>query len=59
MRLTGIPVRENGLVVFHAREQHAALWRGVDREACEGMTADLDAYLDSECCFCEALCECD
>ncbi len=58
MRPTDVPVRHNGLVVFHTPEQFAALWQGVEGEACEGMAADLDAFLDSENCLCEGGCEC-
>lgn len=58
MQLPGIPVRHNGLVVFHTPEQYAALWQGVEPEACEGMAADLDAFLDAENCACEGGCEC-
>jgi hypothetical protein len=32
----------NGLIVWHTREEWDAFMRGVDREAVEGMQADLD-----------------
>ena len=37
-----------GFVIWHTREQYEALWRGVDREALNGMVADVDEFLDRE-----------
>jgi hypothetical protein len=37
----------NGLVVWHTREEWDAFMRGVDREAVEGMQADLDDRADA------------
>jgi hypothetical protein len=38
----------NGLVVWHTREEWDAFMRGVDREAIEGMQADLDDIAASD-----------
>jgi hypothetical protein len=38
----------NGLVVWHTRKEWDALMRGTDREAIEGMRADLDEHVRRE-----------
>ncbi|MBA3407021.1 MAG: hypothetical protein H0U06_03005 [Solirubrobacterales bacterium] len=38
----------NGLVLWHTREEWDAFMHGVEREATEGMQADLDAFLGQE-----------
>ncbi len=38
----------NGLALWHAREECDAFMHGVEREATEGMQADLDAFLGQE-----------
>ena len=38
----------NGLVLWHTREEWDAFMHGVEREATEGMQADLDAFLVRE-----------
>jgi hypothetical protein len=38
----------NGLVLWHTREEWDRLMRGVEREAVEGMQADLDEFLRHE-----------
>jgi hypothetical protein len=38
----------NGLAVWHTREEWDAFMRGVDREASDGMAADLDEFVRRE-----------
>lgn len=38
----------DGVVVMHTAEEYARLMHGVDLEACDGMAADLDDFIENE-----------